>query len=680
MKRFIIAIICTVVLAAAYMAQVQPGKLASLIQAGNRKAALDMIRAGADVNEAQPDGTRPLHWAVYRVDYEILEALLAKKAKANVTNELGSTPLVEAVKLSDARMVKMLLDAGSGPEGANSDGETALMMAIRNGDLALVQTLVTAGANVNVVEKVQEQTPLMWAASANRNAAEMVKVLLSKGANVKARAKTTDWPAQMTSEPRAQYHSYGGLTPLLYAARGGCYACVEELVAAGADVNVPNLAEGVTPLMIALDNNHNDVAKFVLDHGANPKVWDVYGRTALYIAVDKKTAGGGGGAAGGGGRGGAGGPGGPGGPGGGAAGGAGGAGRGAGAGAPGGGGRGGAPVAGAAPALPAGGQAVGAGAPVAAAGAGAAGGAGRGAGAGGQGAAGGRGGAGAAGGAGRGAGAGGGGGRGGGGAAVAGGAAAGGPAVSSMEIINALLAAGADPNVALSARRPEAGSGGRFSDPMLSTGMTPLFRAVMNNDMEVIRALLDKGASPNIYAMGITPFLEAAGVENAGGGGGGGARGGGAAPAAGAAALNTTLLDLFLQHGADINSQVTGRLSYSLRLSRSAGWPNIEGLSALHAAVLSGRADMVRYLLDHGARTDVRDWSNRSVMDVANGVAAKPAPANFGTANIPAPIVAGETLAAAGSNSAGGGRGGAAPRPASPEIMAMLQDAAKKEK
>src|SRR5438876_3944520 len=45
--------------------------LADLIQAGNRKTALDRIRTGgADVHEAQPDGTRPIHWAVYRVDYE----------------------------------------------------------------------------------------------------------------------------------------------------------------------------------------------------------------------------------------------------------------------------------------------------------------------------------------------------------------------------------------------------------------------------------------------------------------------------------------------------------------------------------------------------------------------------------------------------------------------------------
>ena len=74
----------------------------------NRKAALDRIRTGADVNEAQPDGTRPIHWAVYKVDYELIAALIAKKAKVDVVNEFGSTPLAEAVKLADARMVKML--------------------------------------------------------------------------------------------------------------------------------------------------------------------------------------------------------------------------------------------------------------------------------------------------------------------------------------------------------------------------------------------------------------------------------------------------------------------------------------------------------------------------------------------------------------------------------------------
>jgi ankyrin repeat protein len=587
-KRFILAIVGIVAVAALFLAQAQQGKLASLIQAGNRTAALDMIRVGADVNEAQPDGTRPIHWAVYRVDYELMEALIAKKAKANVTNELGSTPLAEAVKLGDARMVKMLLDAGSGPEGANGDGETALMLAIKDGDLSIVQMLVDAGANVNAIEKVQEQTPLMWAAAATRNAAEMVKLLIAKGAKVNARAKFTDWPSQITSEPRAQYHSYGGLTPLLYAARSGCYACVESLVGAGADVNLPS-PESVTPLLIALDFNQNGVAKFLMDHGANPSVWDVYGRTALYIAIDKKNGGAAAGGFGGDGRGGPG---------------AGGGGRGAGA-------------PGAAGQAGAGGRGAG----------------GRGAGAGF-------------------------GGRGGGPATPAANA---GPTVSSMAIINALLAAGVNPNAQLSMRRPS-GQGGRFSDPLLSTGTTPLFRAVMNNDMEVIRALLDKGANPNIFAMGTTPFLLAAGVNPYGGrGGGGAAAGGGAAP-------NTELLDLLIQHGADVNTQVTGVLSYSARISRTVS--NTEGSSALHAAVQSGRADMVRYLLDHGARTDLKDRSERTPMDVAMGVPVKPVPPGAGTANVPNPYAPAEvTPAREGQQTPALGRG------ASPEIRTLLQEA-----
>src|SRR6185436_13679723 len=167
----------------------------------------------------------------------------------------------------------------------------------------------------------------------------------------------------------------------------------------GADVNVPT-PEGVTPLMIALDNGYNEVAKLLLDRGANPHVWDWWGRTALYIAVDRKGAVGGGG------------------------------------------------------------------------------------------------------------------GRGGRGAAPAAARATGTVPVSSMEIITALLAAGVDPSPQLNMHRPSrGGNSGRFGDNQLSTGCTPLFRATQANDLEVIRALLDKGASPNINAMGFTPFLLAAGVN-----------------------------------------------------------------------------------------------------------------------------------------------------------------------
>ena len=75
--------------------------LADRIQAGDRKGALDLIASGADVNRAQPDGTTPLQWAVYRVDRELVDRLLKKGAKANVTNGYGASPLHEAVRVAD---------------------------------------------------------------------------------------------------------------------------------------------------------------------------------------------------------------------------------------------------------------------------------------------------------------------------------------------------------------------------------------------------------------------------------------------------------------------------------------------------------------------------------------------------------------------------------------------------
>ena len=147
-------------------AKTPSGNLATVIQEGGRADALAMIKAGADVNQAQPDGTRPIHWAVYRVDHELVDALIAKKARVDVANEFGHTPLAEAVRQGDARIVNTLLGAGSGTEAANADGQTALMVAIKNGELPVFQTLIDAGAKVNVVEKVQDQTPLMWAAAA----------------------------------------------------------------------------------------------------------------------------------------------------------------------------------------------------------------------------------------------------------------------------------------------------------------------------------------------------------------------------------------------------------------------------------------------------------------------------------------------------------------------------------
>jgi ankyrin repeat protein len=545
-KRFHIVVVsaaavAALILAQAVLAQVAPKDLPTAIQSGATKQALELIRAGADVNQAQGDGTTPLIWAVNRQDYAAAEALLAKKANPNAGNEFGALPLLEAARLNDARLVKMLLDAGAKVDSANPDDETALMLAIKNGNQAMVETLVSLGANVNIVEKFHKQTPLMYAASAGR--AEMVKLLLSKGADVKPRALYTDWPSQVTSEPRVQYRSVGGLNAFMYAIRGGCYSCVEQLLAAGADINFPT-PEGITPLMLALDNEHNDVAKFLMDKGAYLDVWDWWGRTPLWIAVDRKpspTA----------------------------------------AAAPLGGGFGGGAGKGAAKGGPGGGRGAPARDPNAP------------------------------------------------------------PPVSSMQIINALLAAGVDPNPEMNFHRPNAPARGRFGDNQVSTGTTALFRAVQLNDVEVIETLLKKGANPNINSMGYTPFglLAGAGPNDRGGRGG--------------VQMNVAVLDLLTQHGADVNAKISGTLSNSFHIgygNANDGVNSKEGSSPLHEAARSGRQDLVRYLIDHGADPNLLDGEGQKPLDVvgkvrgaaaANGPATPAAKGKGGPAG-PSPAVLAE--------------------------------------
>ncbi len=57
------------------------------------------------------------------------------------------------------------------------------------------------------------------------------------------------------------------------------------LLDAGADPDRPN-PDGVNALMLALENSAYDTAELLLERGANPHLWDWWGRTPLYVAVD----------------------------------------------------------------------------------------------------------------------------------------------------------------------------------------------------------------------------------------------------------------------------------------------------------------------------------------------------------------------------------------------------------
>jgi ankyrin repeat protein len=233
-----------------------------------------------------PDGTTPLHWAVYRNDLPQVERLIAAGADVNARNDYQSTPLSEAAVIGNVKVLRKLLGAGADVESRNADGQTALMILARSSNVDAAKLLLARGAAVNARETWRGQTALMWAAAEAQ--AAMVKLLVSHGAEVNGRSTINEWERQVTAEPRMQARPSGGFTPLLYAARRGCAECAKVLVSAGADVNLTD-PDGVSPLLLATLNFSFDTAAFLIQQHADVDKWDTWGRSPLYAAVDMNT-------------------------------------------------------------------------------------------------------------------------------------------------------------------------------------------------------------------------------------------------------------------------------------------------------------------------------------------------------------------------------------------------------
>ncbi|MEO7132989.1 MAG: ankyrin repeat domain-containing protein [Vicinamibacterales bacterium] len=296
-----LALLALLAFAAPLGASAQDHRLADAAMNGDLVAVRALLADRQDVNAAQGDGSTALHWAAYSGNVEMVRLLLERKADLQVNTRLGAlTPLMLAARNGHTNVIRLLLDGGDKAATANANGTTVLMLAAAAGKGDAVSLLVDRGADVNARDVTNGQTALMFAAAQGRidaiealiarhadpNIATKVSPIVSMGERYKAQTNGKG-TREITSEGRSSdVKSMGGMTALMFAAREGHLDAVRALVAAGADLNKVNESDEVSVLTLAIVNGRFDVAAFLLDHGANPKLASKSGLTPLYATVD----------------------------------------------------------------------------------------------------------------------------------------------------------------------------------------------------------------------------------------------------------------------------------------------------------------------------------------------------------------------------------------------------------
>lgn len=163
------------------------------------------------------------------------------------------SPLMEATKRGDVAAVRGLLDSGAEPNWARGDGITVLHVASEEGHLEIAKLLIGAGAEVEATTRIGDYTPLHLAAGRAQGA--VVRVLLEAGAD----------PSAVTTN--------SGVTALHLAAKAmKGEAAVRALLEHGAPVDAREAAAGQTPLMFAASYGRTAAVRELVSHGADPSI------------------------------------------------------------------------------------------------------------------------------------------------------------------------------------------------------------------------------------------------------------------------------------------------------------------------------------------------------------------------------------------------------------------------
>lgn len=172
---------------------------------------------------------------------------------------LGWTPLMVASSVQAGTIMRALIAAGASVNQTGIHGDTPLFIATDSAFAQIVADLIRAGARVNHRNMFGE-TALIRAAQFD--------------------TEEDDGPPSDDEDNEEDGEEYDQTIALK--------AAVQELLTAGADVNIQDPTRGLTALIIATMNGNHQMVQQLLGGQADPSIANKAGDTALSIATQAK--------------------------------------------------------------------------------------------------------------------------------------------------------------------------------------------------------------------------------------------------------------------------------------------------------------------------------------------------------------------------------------------------------
>ncbi|KAL6636217.1 ankyrin repeat-containing domain protein [Neocallimastix sp. 'constans'] len=257
---------------------------------GNENLVKYLIeQKGADINKVSNKGITPIFNACLSGNENLVKYLIGLGADINKECISGETPLFYACSGKNEDLVKYLIEEkGADINKENDYGQTSLFDACESGNENIVKYLIENGADINK-ENERWETPIFSAClSRNEN---LIKYLIEQGADLNREdeegetvlSSVYSWGNEKLMKYIIEYDTNIDINEeLLKACKNINEDLVKYLIENGADINIKN-DDDETPLSLVYGKNEN-LMKYLIEYGT--KINNEYINDELTIALE----------------------------------------------------------------------------------------------------------------------------------------------------------------------------------------------------------------------------------------------------------------------------------------------------------------------------------------------------------------------------------------------------------